>query len=349
MLGRFFGGLFATAPLAIVGGVLSDIWDPIPRAYAICMFATGAFNGPCGGPIAGGFLTMQPNLGWRWTAWITLILAVFFGIIGFLCIPETSAGKILQYKARRLRYETKNWALHSKMDENPLDAHRLVTVYLVRPFVMIVQEPILSLMTAYMSFIYGVLYLLFAAYPYSFHNERGWNIGVASLPFIAFAVGTFLGLGTIIYSTRTNFTKSFVKYGKIVPEERLPPMIVGALLLPAGLFWYGWTSSPEITWVPQVLSTVLIGWGMLVGFWQAMNYLIDVYGFYSNSAIAVNTFIRSIAGAAFPLFTYDMYSALGVPWATSVLGFLCVAFAPVPILFYVYGERIRGRSRFRPV
>lgn len=210
------------------------------------------------------------KMGWRWTAWITLIMTALFGFIGLICIPETSAAKILQYKARRLRHETKNWALHSKMDENPLDAHRLVTVYLVRPFVMLFQEPILALMTAYMSFIYGVLYLLFAAYPFSFHQERGWNIGVASLPFLAFAVGVFIGLGTIVYSTRTNYTRAFVKHGKAVPEERLPPMIVAAIVLPIGLFWYAWTSSPNITWVPQVLSSVLIGMGMLVGFWQAM-------------------------------------------------------------------------------
>lgn len=270
MLGRFFGGFFATAPLAIVGGALSDIWDPVPRAYAICLFATGAFNGPAAGPIVGGFVTLNPSLGWRWTSWMTLILAMFFGVLGVFCIPETSAAKILQNKGRRLRHETKNWALHSKMDENPLDAHRLLTVYLIRPFVMIFQEPILALMTAYMSFIYGVLYLLFAAFPYSFHEKRGWNIGVASLPFISFAVGVLMGLGTIVYSTRTNFTRSFVKHGKVVPEERLPPMMVGAVVLPIGLFWYAWTSNPDINYWPQVLSTALIGWGMVVGFWQAM-------------------------------------------------------------------------------
>lgn len=43
-----------------------------------------------------------------------------------------------------------------------------------------------------------------------------------------------------------------------------------------------------------------------------------------------------------------MYKGLGVAWATSLLGFLCVAFAPVPILFYYYGARIRSRSRFTP-
>lgn len=277
MLGRFWGGFFASSPLAIVGGVLSDIWNPIPRSYGLCLFASGAFTGPAFGVIAGAFLVQSP-LGWRWTAWITLIMTVVFGLIGLGCMPETSAAKILQTKARRLRYETKNWALHSKMDEEPLNAHRIVTVYLFRPFVMVAQEPILALMTAYMSFIYGVLYLLFAAFPISFHEQRGWQLGIASLPFVSFIVGIILGLFLIAYSTRTNFTRSFVKHGKAIPEERLPPMIVGAIALPLGLFLFGWLSSPNITWVPQVLSSALLGLGLLVTFWQGLNYLIDVYG-----------------------------------------------------------------------
>lgn len=113
----------------------------------------------------------------------------------------------------------------------------VVNVYLLRPFVMIAQEPILALVTAYMSFLYGIVYLLFEAFPVSFHEERGWSLGVSQLPFGAFIVGIAMGAGVIAYSTATNFTRSFEKHGKSIPEERLPPMIVGAVALPIGLFW----------------------------------------------------------------------------------------------------------------
>lgn len=154
MLGRFLSGFTASSPLAVVGGALADIWSPIDRAYAICVFASAAFSGPVVGPIIGGFIT-QSHLGWRWTAWITLIMTVLFGAVGFFLIPETSAARILQIKAKRLRYQTKNWALHAKADENRVNAKTLITVYLVRPFVMIGKEPILALMTTYMSILYG--------------------------------------------------------------------------------------------------------------------------------------------------------------------------------------------------
>ena len=110
----------------------------------------------------GGFIT-QSSLGWRWTAWITLIMTALFGGIGLFIIPETSAARILQVRAKHQRYKTKNWALHAKADEHHINAHTILTIYLVRPFVMFVQEPILALVTMYMSFLYGILYLLFEA------------------------------------------------------------------------------------------------------------------------------------------------------------------------------------------
>ena len=236
-VGRFLGGFFASAPLAVVGGALADLWDPIPRAYAICVFATGGFAGPVAGPIAGGFIT-ESHLGWRWTSWITLIMAGLFGTIGFFVIPETSAARILQLRAAKFRKDSGDAAYYSKAGQQKLTIDTVVNVYLLRPFVMIAQEPILALVTAYMSFLYGIVYLLFEAFPVSFHEERGWSLGVSQLPFGAFIVGIMMGAGLIAYSTATNFTRSFKKHGKSIPEERLPPMIVGAIALPVGLFWY---------------------------------------------------------------------------------------------------------------
>ncbi|KAF1913396.1 major facilitator superfamily domain-containing protein [Ampelomyces quisqualis] len=339
-VGRFLGGFFASAPLAVMGGALADLWDPIPRSYAICVFAAGGFAGPVAGPIAGGFIA-ESHLGWRWTSWITLIMASFLGAVGLSVIPETSGARILQLRAAKMRKDTSNGQYYSKADKIKLGLNDVVNVYLLRPFVMFLQEPILALVTAYMSFLYGI-------FPVSFHDERGWGLGISQLPFAAFIFGIVMGAGLIAYSTATNFTRAYVKHGKTIPEERLPPMIIGAIALPVGLFWFAWTSSPNITWVPQVLSTALIGLGCMVPFWQGMSYLIDCYGFYSNSAIAVNTFMRSFFGAFFPLFTHAMYHNLGVPWATSLLGFICVVFLPVPVLFYMHGAKIRAKSKWAP-
>ena len=83
-------------------------------------------------------------------------------------------------------------------------------------------------------------------------------------------------------------------------------------------------------------------------FLQGLNYIIDVYKMHANSAIAANSLLRSFAGGGFPLFARPMYLNLGVPWATSLLAFLCVALVPVPVLFFIYGKKLRSMSRFSP-
>lgn len=347
MLCRFFGGAFASAPLAIVGGALADFFGPVDRGVAVCVFAAATFIGPIAGPIMGGFIT-QSYLGWRWTAYITLIMAAFFGSIGFLIVPETSHSKILQSRAKKIRFETKNWAIHSQRDTINVDAKSLVNTYLLRPFIMLSREPILLLITIYMALIYGILYLFFEAYPISFQEERGWNQGVGALPFLGIMVGVLFGGVTITIITKTRFARKMEKHGRVIPEERLPPMILGSVILPIGLFWFAWTSSPHITWVPQVLAGIPIGWGILMIFLQGLNYIIDVYMWHANSAIAANTLIRSLAGGGFPLFATAMYHNLGVNWATSLLGFLCIAMIPAPVLFYIYGAKIRKMSKFSP-
>lgn len=347
LLTRFFGGLFGCAPLAIVGGALADFWNPVDRGVAICVFAAATFIGPVAGPIMGGFIT-QSYLGWRWTAWITLIMSAFAATVGLICVPESYAPVLLQRRAEKIRYETKNWAVRAKKDEQRVDFHEIVVRYLFRPFQMLIFEPILVLITLYMGLIYGILYLFFTAYPISFQEERGWNEGVGALPFLGITVGVLCGGTFIAIVTKTRFQRKLVKHGRVIPEERLPPMIVGAAILPIGLFWFAWTSSPHITWVPQVLAGIPIGAGILMIFIQGLNYIIDVYLMHANSAIAANTLIRSLAGAGFPLFATAMYHNLGVPWATSLLGFLTAAMFPVPVLFFIYGKRIRKMSRFSP-
>lgn len=74
----------------------------------------------------------------------------------------------------------------------------------------------------------------------------------------------------------------------------------------------------------------------------------DIFVRNANSAIAANTFFRSWVGAAFPMFITYVFHGLGVPWAMSLLGFVSAALFPVPILFYIYGKKIRQKSKYSP-
>jgi MFS transporter, DHA1 family, multidrug resistance protein len=81
-------------------------------------------------------------------------------------------------------------------------------------------------------------------------------------------------------------------------------------------------------------------------FMSGVVYMIDVYLLNANSALAINTFVRFIVAAGFPMFATHMYEAMGVDWATTLLGFLSIALIPFPLIFWRYGAKIRTWSRF---
>jgi hypothetical protein len=85
---------------------------------------------------------------------------------------------------------------------------------------------------------------------------------------------------------------------------------------------------------------------LLLIFVAYLNYLVDVYLIYAASAIAANTIARSACAAAAPLFTNQMFTALGVGGGGSLVGGVATVLAIIPFLFYKYGEKIRIRSRF---
>jgi hypothetical protein len=104
--------------------------------------------------------------------------------------------------------------------------------------------------------------LFFVSYPISFIDQRGWTLGVGGLPFLAVMAGVVMG-GVVNFAfIRTRYVSIMKRHGRVPPEERLVPMMVGSIALPVGLFWYAWTSSPNISPIPQILSGVPVGMGM---------------------------------------------------------------------------------------
>lgn len=67
---------------------------------------------------------------------------------------------------------------------------------------------------------------------------------------------------------------------------------------------------------------------------------------FAASVLAANAVLRSLFGAAFPLFTVQMYTTLGIHWAASIPAFLALACVPFPIVLFKYGHKIRARCRY---
>ncbi|GLA19458.1 hypothetical protein AnigIFM62618_007569 [Aspergillus niger] len=236
MLTRFFAGLFAASPLSIVPAAFSDIYNNRTRGIAIAMFAMAVFVGPFASPFTGGFIVMS-YLGWRWTMYIAAIMGFLGSALLLLFYKETYAPALLMAKAATVRRQTRNWGIHAKQDEVEVDFRELITVNFSRPFRMLLTEPIVFLVTLYMSFIYGLMYALLAAYPVVFQDIHGMNLGVGSLPFIGLIIGEILG-GVFVLSSQGSYTKKLRANNDIpIPEWRLPPAIVGGISFTIGLFW----------------------------------------------------------------------------------------------------------------
>lgn len=248
----------------------------------------------------GSLVSNAEHLGWRWTQWITLILATFFGTLTFIVVPETYAPVLLSRRADRLRHETGNWALHAKHEERKISIREIADKYLSRPARMFVQEPILALVTIYMAFVYGLLYLFFFSYPITFQVERGLKPVVASCAFLGIFVGVLCGCAVVSGTIDTRVAPNYAK-GRY-QETRLILMAVGGFTLPVGMFWSAWTSFPSLSPWPQGIAGIPIGFATMTITLQGFNYLLDCYSVNANSALAANTLVRSWFGAGFPLF-----------------------------------------------
>ena len=143
-------------------------------------------------------------------------------------------------------------------------------------------------------------------------EERGFGLVEGALPLISICVGNLLGAFYVSYYTLTTIRGKSAKRGFLEPEDRLPPMIIGAGLFTIGLFWFAWTSSPKVNPWPQIIAGVPMGIGMQVILLQAITYLVDVYTVNANSAISGTVIVRSLIGSTFPLFALTMYHGLGV-------------------------------------
>jgi len=264
-------------------------------------------------------------------------------------LEETYPPVILISKAAELRRRTKNWGIHAKQEEIEIDFRELINKNFSRPLRLLVTEPIVLLLSIYMAFIYGLLYLFLTAYPIVFQQIHGFNGGVGGLPYFGMIIGMLIS-GVYIVLTQPSYNRKLAANNGIpVPEWRLPPVIYGGISFAGGLFWFGWSGyRADIHWIVPTLSGLLTGFGLLSIFLQSLNYLVDAYLMFAASAIAANTFLRSLAGAGFPLFSQYMFKALGVNWAGTLLGCVALLLVPIPVAFLVYGHRIRERSAFAP-
>ncbi|OJJ50917.1 hypothetical protein ASPZODRAFT_138042 [Penicilliopsis zonata CBS 506.65] len=343
---RILSGLAGGCPLTLGAGTIADLVRAEKRGGAMVSWVMGPLLGPVVGPIGsvGGYLSQAK--GWRWCAWFLVIMSGFATVLTFLFLKETYAPIILEQKTQRLRKQMDNPHLRSKLQKDQM-AKDLFKRSIVRPIRMLALSPIVFLLSLHISIIFGYIYLVLTTLSEVFEDTYGWSQGNVGLSYIGIGVGFLLGLffTGVISDRLVDHLTAKASQGERKPEYRLPPMVIGSICVPIGLFLYGWTADTKQQWILPIIGTAFLAIGMVISLMTCTTYLVDAYPVYAASATAASTVFRSLVGALLPLAGNPMYAALGLGWGTSLLAFIALVMVPVPLFFYRYGEKIRKATK----
>ena len=170
------------------------------------------------------------------------MLALISGLV-----PETYHPVLLRQKAIKLRKDTgdNRWKAPIEIMQRSLPQTILRSCY--RPFLLLTLEPMCLNLCLFSAILLGVLYLFFGAFEIVFaqnHHFVLWQIG---LTFSGLLVGQVIAIMTDPLWHKNyirlleNREKNGGEPGGSEPEYRLPPAIIGAFIVPIGLFWYVYT------------------------------------------------------------------------------------------------------------
>lgn len=346
---RFLAGLGGSAPLAIGGGILGDLFSAEQRGKAMSVYSLMPLLGPAIGPVAGGWIAQLTS--WRWVFWSTTIACGVIQALGLVFVRETYAPVILHRKRVRLVRETGNADLRTEFDHPDRTLAQTLGTAFTRPFRLLGTQLIVQLLALYMTYLYGTIYILFSSFPTLFAEEYHERPGIQGLNYISIGLGFFIG--TQVCAPLQDRVYAYMKRryvpdgGPGRPEFRVPLMVPGAILVPVGLFIYGWTAEYRTHWIGPNIGALIFALGSIIGFQCVQGYLVDTYTRFAASAVGAATVMRSLAGFGFPLFAPEMYKALGYGKGGTILAVAAIVIGwPAPVLLWYFGAKWRAQSKF---
>lgn len=344
---RFLAGCSASTPLVCAGGSIADMFDSLEKTWAFPVYSVTSFGGPMLGAVIGAYIGPSPTATWRWTEWSMLIASALVLILILGLMPETYGPLLLQWKAEHYRTITGDPRFVCDHEIIPATLLARLKISMTRPFLML-MEPIILVMTIYLTVIYIVLFTFLVGWPYLFQSTYGVDQGLANVIFIAMLVGTWMNLilVPIIYRTTVQRIRDS-KHHAFNPETRLLYGMYGASLsIPVSLFWLAWTNYASISTWSGICAVALFGFGINGIFTCAYMYVIDSYQVYSASALTFVALVRYLAAGGMTVAGIPIYKKLGTHYTLTILACLAVLLAPTPYLLYIYGHKIRAKSKY---
>ncbi|RDL36997.1 MFS general substrate transporter [Venustampulla echinocandica] len=242
LVARFIDGLSGSAFLSVAGGTVGDLFNREQLQFPMMIYTASPFMGPALGPLIGGFINQYTS--WRWTFYVLLIWSgANLGMIAFL-VPETYHPVLLRNKARKVRKETGDERWKAPIEKSDKSIPRTIAYSLLRPFQLLLLEPMCTNLCLFSAILLGILYLFFGAFGVVFGTHHGFSLSQTGLSFLGIFIGMVAGAMTDPLWHK-NYRRLIKKreeatgeIGGSEPEFRLPPAIAGSFLVPIGLFLF---------------------------------------------------------------------------------------------------------------
>ncbi len=356
---RFLAGVCGSASLVCAGGTVSDLWSPLEQIYIFPVYAIGGFMGLAIGPAVGGAIAGSSGVSWRWVEWSTSIMAGVILVLVLLLQPETYGPVLLQWKEQTMIECLQDHELGHSALLTEEDISRIMTTASMarvrtrehgakvlnafyRPVVLAVSEPVVIMISIYLSLLYVVVFTFLPGYTFIFTSTYDFSLRERGASFLGLGVGFLLTVLPVLYVYR--IVRRQVEHdARIHPETLLCYAMIGAPAVPVSLFWMGWTARESMSPWSAIAASVLFGFGVLCVFFSSYQYIIHTHGQYAATGLVAVTLIRYLVAGGLILVGVPMYETLGVPITLTVLGSIAAALVPIP--FYLYRKGSGAREK----
>lgn len=344
---RFFAAVFGSSNISNASATILDYTHDSERGTVLAIYYAAPTVAATLAPLVGGLIMIHTGE-WSWTQWAPVILAgAFYSPLIFT--RET-------YKAVILRRRTMPLGAADVNRETFIGARfrNLFIILIQRPIHMLLTEPIVTFISLYNGFLFGLLYAFVISVPWVFEKYYGFDTTGQALSYLGVTVGNMVAciphalIDRYFFLPRLQSWKQVHEPSlKMPPESRLVSALGGSLLLPPSLLILSWTANFHVHWMVPIVFQGLSMFSCLLVYSGTNLYMMDTYGpLYGASASGAMMFSRYILSCAFPMFTLQMFEGLGVAWATTLLAAFTLFMAPIPWIFWIYGSQIRKASKY---
>ncbi|CAG5187872.1 uncharacterized protein ALTATR162_LOCUS11811 [Alternaria atra] len=280
--------------------------------------------------------------------WELLWMAAPVFLLFFFFLPETQPTTILLHRSARLRALTGNANIRTQTEIDRKGTKFSATLFdaIIKPLEICVKDPALLFINVYSALTYGIYYSFFEVFPLVYLEIYGFSVGEMAIVFLSIIVGCLISITIYFSYLRFYLIPDILKRGLRPQEHRLVPAIFASFGVPIGLFLFGWTARHSVHWIASAIGITIYSTTVFIIFQAVFSYVPMSYPQYAASLFAGNDFCRSAFAFGSVLFSRPMYLKLGVGKGVSLLGGLSVMGIIGMYLIWVYGARLRARSKF---